>query len=337
MFNPLPTACGRRLLLLLCLGGLALTAAPALAAKRPYVETEPKRGFHLFTRPKKKNPADQWQYVQTLDAAGKSRAAARQAYALRLYWPQSPEAPQAQLLQARILEHRGRSIEAFDAYQHLVETWPGHFEFNDVLTRQMTLARAIMERRKGKFLFLPGFTAPERAIPYFEKIAQSAPESDLTAEAFYHIGAAHERTYEYVQAIDAYFTTLNRFPGSPFAEPAAFGQARCHVRLAGEAPEDNRAVETAIAACDLYLQRHPAGPNAQQVRDDQAGLRRRQAANAFARARYYDRILRKPEAALIEYQAFLNSFPNADEAPKARRRVRELTRNAPPAPPENAP
>ena len=97
-----------------------------------------------------------------------------------------------------------------EAYQHLVETYPGRFDFNEIIARQMHLATDVMKRRKGKFLFLPGFNAPERAIPLFEKIVQNAPESDFTAEAYYRIGQAHERVYEYSQAIDAYFTALNR-------------------------------------------------------------------------------------------------------------------------------
>lgn len=326
------SAAGRRFLFLLCLGGSLAAAGPAAA--RPYVETAPKRGFHLFTRPRKKDPAAQWEWVQSLDRAGKARAAARQAYALRLFWPQAPEAPGAQLLYARHLDRRRRFQEAFDAYQHLVDTYPGRFEFNEIIARQMDLAKAIMEHRKGKFLFIPGFSAPERAIPYLEKIVRNAPESPLAAEAYFRIGQAQERVYAYPEAIDAYFTALNRFPDSDVAEPSALGQARCHIRIARDSPEDNRAVETAIAACDLYLQRHPDSASADDIRATRRELLARQARTAFDRARYYDRILRRPAAALIEYRAFLAAYPDADQAADARRRVQELSRQlGPDAPP----
>lgn len=330
------TALGGRILRLLCLSGVL--AATSLADAKPYVESVPVRGFHLFTRPHKKDPAAQWDYVQSLDRANKTRAAGRQAYALRLFWPYADEAPQAQQFYARSLDRRNRPQQAFDAYQHLVETYPGRFNFNEVLARQMHLAKAVMKRRKGKFLFLPGFNAPERAIPLFEKIVQNAPESAVTAEAYYLIGQAHERVYEYPQAIDAYFTTLNRFPTSPFAEPAAYGQAICHIRIAQDSPEDNRAVETAVAACDLYLQRYLDMPRADEIRTARQDLLQRQARNAFARARYYDHILHNPAAALIEYRAFLARHPNAEQAAEARRRVQKLTRQSgsetPPPPPQ---
>ena len=230
-------------------------------------------------------------------------------------------------MRARLLERRNRHVDAFDAYQHLVENYPGRFEFNDALQRQMDLAKIVMERRRGQFLFLPGFAAPENAVPLFEKIATNAPEWHGTAEAHFRIGSAHQRTYEYAKAIDAYFTVLNRFPQSEFAEPAAIAQVQCHVAIADDSPQDNRAIETALAASDLFLQRFPASDRRAEIEASRARLRARQAQNAFARARYYDRILRNPESALIEYRSFLALFPDAEQAPEARRRVEQLAKN----------
>lgn len=301
-----------------------LWATPAVAAK-PYVETAPARGFHLFNRPKKKTAEAQWEHVQKLDRAGKTRAAANQALALRLFWPQSPEAPRAQLLHARLLERRGHFLDAFDAYQHLVENYAGRFEFNEVLDRQMNLAKTAMERRKGKFLFLPGFAAPERAIPLFEKIVANAPEGSHAAEAYYLTGIAHERIYEYDLAIDAYFTALNRFPDGAFAEKAARAQATCHVKISDDAPNDSRALDAARAACALFLQRYPESAQRAEVQADLDRIRARQADQAYALARYYDRIVRNSAAALIEYRTFVALHPEAPQVPDARRRIEQLT------------
>ena len=317
-----PKAAWRWVFCFLLLGALLAPEAGAIA--KPYVETAPARGFHLFIRPKKKSAAAQWEHVQALDRAGKTRAAANQALALRIWWPHAPEASGAQLLYARLLERRNRPQAAFDAYQHLVEHYTGRFEFNEVLGRQMQIAKTLMERKKGKFLFLPGFDAPERAIPLFEKIVASAPEGRDAAEAYYLTGVANERTYEYDQAIEAYFTALNRFPDSPFAEPSAYSQAQCHIKVSNEAPNDNRALDTARAACFLFLQRYPDSPRRASVEADLARLHNQQVLNAYARARDYDRILRKPAAALIEYQSFVALFPNADQAPEARLRIAQL-------------
>jgi len=296
----------------------------ATAAAKPFVETEPSRGLHLFNRPKQRDAAAQWAYVQDLERRGKIKAASNQALALRVFWPYSPEAPLAQLLHARLLEKRGALQNSFDAFQFLVENYTGHFEFDAIIENQMYLAKTLMEQRKGRFLFLPGFTAPERAIPLFEKIVASAPEWRGAAEAYYLIGVAQERIYEYHQAIDSYFTTMNRFPNSAFAERAAFDQTQCHIKLSKDAPNDKRAIDTAIASCDLYLQRYPASPHRTQVESNLQKLRKQQIKNAFALALYYDRILHKPESALIEYTEFVALYPNAAQAPAARLRITQL-------------
>lgn len=324
MSNSSSKAGWRRGVCLFLLGGLLAAAPDAAAIARPYVETTPARGFHLFIRPKKKTPDAQWSQVQALEREGKTRAAANQALALRLWWPHSPEAPQAQMLQARLLELRNHPEEAFDAYQHLMEHYTGQFDFNEVVDRQMQIAKILMERKKGRFLFLPGFSAPERAIPFFEKIVASAPEGRHAAEASYLIGVANERVYEYDKAIEAFFTTLNRFPDSEFAEKSAYSQAQCHIKISNDAPNDNRALDTARAACLLFLQRFPDSALRASVEADIARLRDQQVRNAYALARYYDRILRKPAAALIEYQSFVALYPDAEQAAEARLRIAQL-------------
>ena len=311
--------------LAIALAGAALAAPAPVAAAKPYTEEAPNRGFHLLIHAKETTPAAQWRHVQALDADGRTRAAAKQALALRIYWPNAEEAPQAQTYYARRLEQRGHFEAAFNAYQHLVDHYPGRFEFNDVLDRQMQLAMAYMARKKGKFLFFPGFDAPERAIPLFQKIVASAPEGKHAAEAYFRIGAAHESAYDYPEAIDAYFTALNRFPQSEFAAQAAYAQARCHLQVSADSPNDRRALDEAVAACSLFLQRQPNAEQRAEIEARVAQLRAQQAAAAFAQARYYDRVLRKPESALIEYRTFLALFPDAPQAAEARHRIAQLT------------
>ena len=125
---------------------------------------------------------------------------------------------------------------------------------------------------------------------------------------------------------------MNRYPDSLFAAQAAHAQARCHVELADDAPNDARALAEAIAACTLVLQRQPDSAHAGEIEASLARLRERQAAIAFARARYYDRILRQPTAAIIEYRIFTALYPDAPQANEARRRIAEL---AAPAAQEN--
>jgi outer membrane protein assembly factor BamD len=317
--------------LLACLLLCGTPAVPARAGSpaKPYVEKTPGRGFHIFVRPKYKTPEAQWEFAQHLDQIGKWKSAARMALALRIWWPHSPEGPKAQMFYARLMDRHHKYQEAFDAYQYLLEHYTGRFEFNEILDRQMQIAKTLMELKKGKFLFLPGFDAPERAIPLFEKIVASAPEGRWTAEAYYLTGVANERIYEYDQAIDAYFTALNRFPGTEFADKSAYSQAQCHIKISNDAPHDNRALETARAACLLFLERYPGSVHRAEIEADLANLHERRIAIAYQLALYYDRILRKPAAALIEYQTFVALFPDAEQTPAARLRIEQLRQATP--------
>lgn len=292
----------------------------------PYEESAEDRHFQLFNRPAMKSPEAQWEYVNSLRKAGKTRAAAKQALALRLFWPVSPEAPQAQWLYARLLDERGHPAESFDAFQYMVDHYNGQFEFGELIGIQHRLAHQVMESRVGHFLFIPGFRAPEKAIPLYEKIAENAPEDPRTAEALVNIGKANEFNYEYDKAIEAYFRAMNRFPGTPAADEAAFRQAVCHVELADDQPNDQRALSTAIAACELCLRGLPTDAEAEraEMQDDIKRLSGRRAKFDYDLGIYYETILKRPEAAVIAWRTFLDRHPADYRAEEVRRRLAAL-------------
>lgn len=292
----------------------------------PYEESAEDRHFQLFNRPAMKTPGEQWEYVNSLRKAGKTRAAAKQALALRLFWPVSPEAPQAQWLYARLLDERGHPAESFDAFQYMVDHYTGQFEFGELIAVQHRLAHQVMESRVGHFLFIPGFKAPEKAIPLYEKIAENAPEDPRTAEALVNIGKAYEFNYEYAKAVEAYFRAMNRFPGTPAAAEAAFRQAVCHVAIADDEPNDQRALATAVAACRLCLDglgEADADSRAEMERDIKR-LTGRQARFDYDLGVYYEDILKRPAAAAIAWRTFLQRHPSDFRAEEARRRLAAL-------------
>lgn len=299
----------------------------------PYEETAEEGTFQLFNRPAKKTSADQWAYVQSLRKAGKTRAAARQALALRLFWPASPEAPQAQWLYARLLDERGHPAESFDAFQYMFDHYAGHFEFSELVSVQHRLAHEVMESRVGHFLFIPGFAAPEKAIPLYEKIAENAPEDPRTAEALLNIGKAHEFNFRYDEAVEAYFKAMNRFPDTEAADEAAFRQAVCHVALADDEPNDQRALATARAACALYLRDHTAESEERSLMEaDLRRLESRQAGFDYALGLYYEKTLKRPDSAVIAYKTFLERHPADFRAPEVRGRLAALEAKTPKEP-----
>lgn len=313
-------------------------ALPAAAGEKPYVQDKLPRGWHFFLHPKRDNAADQWEHVQSLAQAGKLKKAARQAKALRIWWPLSPEAPAAQMFYAREMDRRGKLEDAFDAYQLLLSDYGAQCDFDAVLADQLRLANAILVQRRCAFWGLPGFESPERAIPYYDQIAEIAPEWSGAAEALFRKGQANEREHNWEAAVEAYFQTMNRFPESEFAADAAVAQARCQVAVADETPNDARAREIAIAACDLVRTRYPNAPRVGDAIRDRDRLVERRRDAAWKLALYYDKTLKNPEAARIHYREFAALYPDAPECPVALARLAALGGDdTPPSEPKDSP
>ncbi|HMP74048.1 MAG TPA: outer membrane protein assembly factor BamD [Kiritimatiellia bacterium] len=314
------------ILLLLASAASLFTLAPAASASPEYVEAGKQHSWFSLSRPARDNPDDQLDHANQLRERGRIRKARRQFNALATTWPGTPQAAAALYAKARIEEDRGNPQAAFDAYQRLMENYAGRIPYHEILNRQFELAREVMDKRRAQFLFLPGFQAPERAIPLLENVIRNGPRSPHAAEAQYLIGRAYEESNDYELAIVAYLVVQHRHPASPFAEKAAFARTRTLQKLSSSQPNDNRTLNEAVAAANLFLNAYPRSEYRDDVLNIRNSLVHRQARNAFDIARFYDRHTRRPAAALANYQEFLRQFPTSSYAPKAQQRVTELSR-----------
>jgi len=290
-----------------------------------YQETVKKHSWFSFSKPAKKNPTDQMTYAQDLLKDNRVKKAGKAFRSLVITWPGSAEAPMAQWAYARILDNRGDKLDAFDEYQKLMEDYSGRFpDYNKALQRQFEIATNLMFTKKARFLFFPGFEAPERAIPYLEKIVANGPRSIYAPEAQYLIGQAYENSFQPEMAVVAYIATLHRYPLSPFAELAAFGRARSLYTLSNEYPNDVETLNEAWAGVMVFLRAYPQSEHAAQAIEFRDELLERKASAAFNIANFYDRKAKKPDAALKSYQNFLEQYPNSAWTDEAKTRMIEL-------------
>lgn len=303
-----------------------LSAGPEGPARaETYVEAGKTHSWLSFSRPAKKSPAAQLSHAERLMNDNQLRKAGRAFRSLVITWPGSVEAPLAQWYYARTLDKRGKIREAFDEYQILMENYSGRFaNYDEVLARQFEIAKTVMNTRKGRVLFLPGFEAPERAIPLFEKIIQNGPRSPHAAEAQFLIGQAYENSFQYELAVVAYIATLHRYPNSPFAEGAAFGRARSLYAISKDYPNDQRALAEAWAGLMVFIRAFPNSDYRNEALDMRGVLLERKAQAAFDIADYYDRIAKRPDAALESYQDFIRQFPDSTLTARARERITQL-------------
>lgn len=303
-----------------------LSASNAVpSSSRHYTETEARsHWYNFFIRPAKDNSREQFAYAEGLQKEGWLKSAAKQYRLLTVFWPEAPEAPSAQLAYARNLDQRQNWEDAFEEYTYLIEHYPGTFPYNDILQRQFEIAQTVMATPKGKFLIFPGFKAPDRAIPLFEKILEHGPEWEKAPECQYLIGRAHEFGYDYELAVAAYLTAIVRYPDSPFAEQAAYRRAICLERLAAAEPNNESALDEAWTAMHQFASRHPKSEYVLEITKLREELFRRRAQMAYSRAHYYDTIAHQPKAALMEYQDFVRYYPHSDWTAEAQKRIDQL-------------
>jgi len=310
---------------------LAFVLGVDVCRGQPYEEYGKKHSWFSFSRPAEKSPAAQLEHAQRLLDAGRYKKAQRAFYSLAITWPSSPEAPMAQWAYARILDQRGKKEDAFEAYQTLMTKYPGRFpDYDEILARQFEIAKALITQKRGR-LFFGGFEAPERAIPFLESVIKNGPRSVHAPEAQYFIGYAYEQNYEYEMAVVAYIAAQHRYPFSPFAEKAAFGRARSLYKLSTDRPNDQRALEEAWAGVMVFLRAFPQSEFAGEAEGMRDRLLTARARSAFNIARFYDKIARRPDAAKISYEQFIQLYPASPWTPKARERIDVLATQPTPA------
>ena len=296
-------------------------------------ESDPKTFSHaekkhrsLFHRPAEDTPAAQFALAVQQEAAGHLRKAKDSYDDLVHHWHDSLEAPKAQFALARIIFEQGKYEKAFKAFQYLVDHYAGRFSYNEALDYQYRIANQIMNDRWGDVLFMPGFEAPERALPLLDQLILNAPNGDKAPGVRMTVGMIHEDLKDYESAVTAYDAVEQHHAGSPEAATAAFRKAHCLYILSEKTPRDEKRCRTALSAVASFLARHKQSPDCPEAEAYLTALKGRLSQMYYNRALYYDEIARRPSSALIAYRDFLKKFPASDLAQEVFARIEVLER-----------
>ncbi len=181
-----------------------------------------------------------------------------------------------------------------------------------------------MTSRRGKFLFFPGFHAPEEAIPLLEKIVKNGPTWEKAPESQYYIGLIHEQGRDHEEAITAYTKVCDMYPGSSFAEEAGFNRGHCFYTISKANPRDEKRCQKAVDILTGFIKNYPNNNNIVTAKEYLVDLEKRLAQMYFDRAVFYDKTAKRYESAIITYKAFMNKFPDSELAEKAEEHINFL-------------
>lgn len=273
---------------------------------------------------KKESSATQWEYARkTQDKGFLRQAEARMQYLYRR-WPNSPEAPWAARARADMLFERSEWKNAFKAYQFLVDNYPSRMEAYDaVLERQFEIAVKIMEHRRMRWMF-GGYRAPEYAVDYFESIIRNGPQWSRAPEAQLMIGRCNQGADEYELAITAYGVLGYRYPDSRYAEEAAWQQILCLAKLREEFASSPEILDRILTSTTVFLSTYTQSKHKSEIVEMRNALYEVKAGRVFDEASFYEKIPKKPKAALIYFEKMIEEYPKSALVPYAKKRIEEL-------------
>jgi TolA-binding protein len=268
-----------------------------------------RRGITLFHRPARKTPAAQIEWARTLAAGNHTIRASRAFLALVYAWPDSPEAPEAQLALARLMEKRNKPSTAFAEYQYLIDRYVGQYPHLEVLERQFQIG---LKRRDREML---------------ESVVKNGPSAAIAPEALFQAGLIAEKDKDYDLAILNYQSLQNRYPHSPRLEESAYREAfNLYTLCADLSPQDEIRFQSARTAIARFLRTYPNAVQAPEARKLQKIVEKRLADFIFQEGFFYDRQSHppRPASALIAYRNYVRRFPDGDRVSVARSRIAEL-------------
>ncbi len=320
MLRRLPSGLSLLVLLSACLLG------GGCASSRVYEESIQPSRMRIFPRARYDNPTAQLAHAQEQFVEGNNRRATRAFRALLNRWPRSEEVPHALYGAAISLEERGKGFDAFDYYQRLIDERAGWFDYDRVIEAQFRIALDLFEGRSERRRFLSGYRSLEDVVPLLEKVARNAPQSPAAAKAQFHAGEARQLMNEFVLAAAAFERVQFLYPGTVYAERAAFREAESKYQAARSIQPDELQFDAARAAFQTFLEAYPQSELRPLAEGYIATIREEQARIAFDRARFYERVARDRRAALLSYQSVVQRYPETGAANEARRRVEALSR-----------
>jgi len=315
---------------------LFLLFVPALSAPRLFAQNdevyaesiESERDFPLFGGPTKEGPEAQWEVVQSLVGREKLKKAIRHAGYLLDTWPDHPRAVDAQRLKGDLYFAREEYKEAFDAYQGLIDSYAGLFEYGEVLRQQLETARKLEEKQYSAFFGLSSYHRPLEAVPLYRQLLTNAPHMREAPNVLFDMGRIYMREKQYDAAIQEFGLLEQRYPRSPLAETAALRRAEAYAAKARRNPTDIRPVEGRLVALTHFLVTYPDSDKVDEVRQRRKEAYDRLAENRFEQGQFYEEKMNRPEAAVASYRSLLEQFPDSEWTASARKRILALTDKA---------
>jgi outer membrane protein assembly factor BamD len=257
---------------------------------------------------------------------GSRRSAIRTYGKVAKNYPNSIYAPEA-LYRSAHLRLSGKDYQkAFEDFQGVVSRYPNTKRFNEIIGEQYRIASALLDGARGRLLWglLPGFTARDKALEYFETILANAPYSDYAPLSLMNIARGHQKLNQTEDAIDALDRMVNNYPQSLLAPDAYLKLGQTHATLVDGPYYDQGATKEAITYFTDFMLLFPSDSG---VAAAEKGLDNMKTMLAESKMKIGDFYFYKRDnytAAKVFYNEAITSYPESPIAKRAKVRLVEV-------------
>jgi outer membrane protein assembly factor BamD len=161
-----------------------------------------------------------------------------------------------------------------------------------------------------------------RAVEHLQPFAIQSLGDPRIPDALYALARSHESRREYVAAAGEFIRLATEFPNDPRALDARLGACESYSALSPRPQLDQEYTRAALQHCTVIAQNYPNTPQAEQAQSHVDDARHTLARKAYETGLFYFR-RRAYDASVIYFQDAAASFPDTSVAPAALLRLHE--------------
>ena len=201
----------------------------------------------------------------------------------------SQYAPEAQFRVAELLLGSGEPLEAFAAYQALIDRYRGSKRFQRSVEQQYNIAVNSLTQKNSSVLgIVPKKTSRDRVIQMFETIVRNAPSSVYAANSYYYVGRIYEGRKDYEKAVAAFQKVVDDYPKSQKAPQAQLRIGQIYGTTA-KRPDNPTNLRESREAYEDFITNFPEHDSTGDAYAQLDAISEKEAKKSLNLAKYYER------------------------------------------------
>ncbi len=236
-------------------------------------------------------------------------------------YPLTNAAAESQYKLGVLHEKNDKPKKAFEDYQKFIDSYKESPYFKEAIKRQYHIASYFLENQKSGFLGFGANIQPSKLIEFFQQIATNAPYSPEAPKSLFNMGTVSARGGNIEEALIAYSTVVQEYPGTPIAAKAQYEV----VQLLGKTNEKSYNPANARQhreAAEDFLNQYGGSELASDVKAELGKLEDADMEKAFNIGRFYEK-QGKLRSAAVYYREVL-SHPGGEYYADAQARLEKL-------------